>query len=70
MASFQPGQRVKVNDPALAELQAIFKKALGENPPPNNEGVVADDQYDDAFVLINFDDGGAAPYPVEMVEAL
>lgn len=69
---FKPGQRVKVNDPGLAELAAIFKEATGEDPPPNNEGVVADDQYEDLSdsIIINFDDGVAAPYPVEMIEAL
>lgn len=55
------GDRVAVDDPALAELRRIMREATGEEPPPNNEGVV-DEVWGDRL-LINFDDGGGAPYP-------
>lgn len=61
-----PGDRVAVHDPALEEVQRIFRDATGEEPAPNNQGVV-DRIYADGTVLINFDDGGAAPYPANEV---
>ena len=56
------GDRVAVDDPALAKLAEIMRDAAGEEPPPNNEGVV-DEVRGDGTLIINFDDGGAAPYP-------
>ena len=62
MGQLRPGDRVAVDDPALAELQRIFRDALGEEPAPNNEGTV-EQAWDDGTLLIFFDDGGSAPYP-------
>lgn len=59
--TFKPGDRVAVHDPALEQLQAIMRSATDEEPPPNNIGTV--DEVDGDRVLINFDDGGCAPYP-------
>ncbi len=55
------GDRVAVDDPALAGIDAIFR-AAGEDPAPNNEGVV-ESVRDDGTLLIVFDDHGSAPYP-------
>lgn len=69
--SYAPGERVYVTDPGLAQLRAIMRRATGQEPPPNHHGTVADDPWDDPeTVLINFDDGGAAPYPLHEVRRL
>jgi len=60
--SFAPGDRVAVDDPALAQLRRIYSDATGTEPAPNNEGVV-NEVSDDGTLIINFDDGGCAPYP-------
>ncbi len=59
------GDRVAVDDAALADLRRIMRDATGAEPPPNNEGVVDQVWARDGQVtyVINFDDGGAAPYP-------
>ncbi len=59
------GDRVAVTDAALAELQRIMREATGEEPPPNNEGVVDQVWASDGQItyVINFDDGVGAPYP-------
>ena len=59
-AHFKPGDRVAVDDPALAELRAIMREH-GHEPDPNNEGVV--DEVRGDTLLIIFDDGQGAPYP-------
>jgi hypothetical protein len=59
--AFQAGDRVAVDDSALAELRAIFRDATGKEPPPNNVGTV--DEVHGDTLLIDFDDGGCAPYP-------
>lgn len=56
-----------VTDPALAELRAIFARATGEEKP-NNHGTVEEVWGD--RILIVFDDGGSAPYPLAEVRAL
>lgn len=64
-----PGDRVAVDDPALAELAEIFRAASGgEEPPANNEGTVESVHGDQ--VLIDFDDGGSAPYPLADVRRI
>lgn len=67
MTDFKPGDRVLVTDPALAQLRAIMASS-GEvdDVLPNHHGTVADDaDTGNGTVLINFDGGGCAPYPVE-----
>lgn len=59
-----------VTDPALAQLRSIMA-AAGEKPAPNHHGTVAEDaDLGNGIVLINFDDGGAAPYPIAEVQRL
>jgi hypothetical protein len=58
---FEPGDRVAVDDPALADLRRIMEK-YGEPAKPNHHGTV--DEVDGDTVFILFDDGGCAPYPV------
>lgn len=67
MTKFVPGDRVKVNDPFLAQLKHIAEQS-GEEMPPNNTGTVYKVNGDE--VIINFDDGCGAPYPVSDVELL
>ena len=67
--TFKPGDRVKVNDPGLAELRRIFAEAMQTEPVPNNTGIV--DHVGDEYVYITFDDSGQmAPYPIDEVESL
>lgn len=61
--SFKVGDRVAVNDPALAQLRAIMEK-YGHEAPPNNVGVI--DRIRDGVAEIIFDDSGqCAPYPLD-----
>jgi hypothetical protein len=57
----EAGDRVAVDDPALAHVRDIMR-AAGEYTAPNNEGTV-ERVYEDGTLLIVFDDGGSAPYP-------
>ena len=64
-AAFKPGDRVYVDDPGLEALRDIMARATGRPAPDNHRGTVSDEEWDDdATVLINFDDGIGAPYPV------
>jgi hypothetical protein len=65
----KPGDRVRVNDPALEQLADIFRKATGDEPVPNNVGVV-DEVFKDTVVVIFDDSGQAAPYSLAEVEVL
>lgn len=68
---FKPGDRVFVTDPGLAQLRAIMRQATGKEPAPNHHGTVSDETWDDPMtVLIDFDDGGGAPYPLHEVRHL
>ncbi len=66
--AFKLGDRVYVTDAGLAKLRQFMRNATGEEPAPNHHGTV-DDLWPDS-VLINFDDGGAAPYPYSEVRHL
>ena len=73
----RPGDRVRVVDPALDALAAIFREATGEEPPPNNVGTVEEIHPAEAgvcveaMVVICFDDGeSSAPYPLSEVEVI
>lgn len=68
MTSFQPGDRVYVTDPALARMRAIMRSA-GLDPKPNHHGTV-EEIWESGDILINFDDGVGAPYPVAEVRHL
>ena len=68
MSDFKPGDRVYVTDPALAELRAIMSR-FGHDAEPNHHGTV-EEVWDSGSVLINFDDGGGAPYPLAEVRHL
>lgn len=68
MNALNVGDRVQVNDPGLAQLRAIMRRATGQEPAPNHHGTISavwDEDY-----LIDFDDGGAAPYPFADVSRL
>jgi len=65
-ATFNPGDRVYVTDPALAQLREIMRRATGVEPMPNHHGTV-EEVWDSGNILIYFDDGGGAPYPVNEV---
>lgn len=69
MSTFKPGDRVYVTDPALAQLRAIMRNATGQEPSPNHHGTV-EEVWDGESVLIYFDDGVGAPYPVDEVRHL
>ncbi len=62
------GDQVAVDDPELAQLAEILA-AAGEEPAPNNEGVIGG-VYEDGSLLIVFDDGVAAPYPATAVRRI
>jgi len=65
-----PGTRVWVYDEGLIALNEIMGYPT-EGPAPNNVGTVSEDNdlYPDS-VLINFDDGGSAPYSPDAVFVL
>jgi len=73
-APLKVGDRVYVNDPGLAQLREILRRATGTEPPPNHHGIV-DAFWDDdeRTVLITFDvdgvvgAGSSAPYPIDDV---
>ena len=69
MVEFQPGDRVYVTDPALAQLREIMRSATGEEPKPNHHGTV-EEVWDSGSILIYFDDGVGAPYPADEVRHL
>ncbi len=68
----QVGDRVAVDDAGLAELRRIMRDATGEEPPPNNEGVIEQVWARDGNVtcLIEFDNGGGAPYPASEIRRI
>lgn len=66
--AFKPGDRVQVIDVGLARLREIMRSSTGEEPPPNHHGSVYRVEGDE--ILINFDDGGCAPYPRQEVRPL
>lgn len=68
MGEVKRGDRVYVDDAALADLRRIMREATGEDPPPNHHGTVED--VTEGQVLIVFDDGQGAPYPPEQVHRL
>ena len=68
-AGFKAGDRVYVTDPALAQLRAIMRNATGVDPKPNHHGTV-EEVWGNHSVLIYFDDGGGAPYPIAEVRHL
>lgn len=71
----QPGDRVWVYDEGLVALNRIMGYPT-EGPAPNNTGTVASDEdgqdiyADSGSILINFDDGISAPYPLDVVHLL
>jgi hypothetical protein len=67
---FSAGDRVYVIDPGLAQLREIMRSATGTEPKPNHHGTVEEIWEGGSTILINFDDGVAAPYPVEQVRRL
>ena len=68
--AFKPGDRVYVTDPGLAQLRAIMRQ-YGHDAKPNHHGTVSDEPWDEpGTVLIDFDDGGGAPYPLHEVRHL
>lgn len=71
MSIFRPGQRVLVTDPALKAMREILRARMpaGKEMAPNHHGTV-ESVWDDGTVLINFDDGGCAPYPDAEVRLL
>lgn len=67
MSDLRPGTRVWVYDEGLIALNEIMGLPT-EGPAPNNTGTVSEDSdlYPES-VLINFDEGGSAPYPPDAV---
>jgi hypothetical protein len=47
-----------------------MKQVTGEEPSPNHHGTVEEIWDNGNTLLIYFDDGGGAPYPVEDVRHL
>ena len=68
--TFEPGDRVYVTDPALARLRDVMRQATGTEPKPNHHGTVNEIWDDGDTILIYFDDGAGAPYPVDQVRHL
>lgn len=61
MSDFTKGDRVWVNDPALAAMREIMSR-YGHEAKPNHYGTV-EEVWDSGDILIHFDDGVGAPYP-------
>ena len=70
MLRLKKGDRVSVNDPVLAQLRAIMRQATGQEPKPNHIGTIEDPAFGQGEVLIYFDDGSSAPYPVDQCTVL
>lgn len=70
MTPFKPGDRVFVIDAGLQQLREIMHRATGKPPTPNHHGTVEEYWSDSETVLIDFDDGGSAPYPIADVRHL
>lgn len=69
--TFKPGDRVYVIDAGLASLRKIMRDATGREPAPNHHGTVSAGPWESpGSVLIEFDEGGAAPYPTGDVRRL
>ena len=67
MLQFSPGDRVSVRDPFLARIRQIMIDTTG-SAEPNNTGTV--ERVEGNEVIINFDDGCAAPYKDYEVDLL
>lgn len=61
------GDRVFVTDPGLEAIRKIL--ARPDAPAPNNHHGTVNTVYRDS-ILIDFDDGGCAPYPPNLVSVL
>ncbi len=70
MSDLTIGQRVYVLDQGLAELRSIMLRATGSQPKPNHHGNNAELWDEGQTVLIDFDDGAAAPYPAAQARPL
>lgn len=68
--TFARGNRVYVTDQGLAKLREIMRSATGAEPKPNHHGTVEEVWDDGNTILIYFDDGVGAPYPVDEVRHL
>lgn len=68
-APFKKGDRVYVVDAGLAAIRDIMRRATGQEPEPNHHGTV-EEVWDNEDILIYFDDGVGAPYPVTDVRHL
>jgi hypothetical protein len=61
------GDRVRVDDEGLHRLRELMR-SFGRAVPPNHHGTISE-VWEDSY-LIDFDDGGAAPYPFSDVHPL
>lgn len=66
--AYRRGDRVEVTDKALERLRTLMREATGEEPKPNHRGYVRQVWTDG--LLIDFDDGVCAPYPLDVVRPL
>ena len=66
--AFRKGDRVYVTDPYLAQMREIMSRN-GQEAAPNHHGTV-EEVWDSGDVLIHFDDGVGAPYPLRQVRHL
>jgi hypothetical protein len=76
MSDFKIGDRVYVIDPGLEMLREIMEKATGSAAPNHYGNVSAEndetymDEARDEMLLIDFDDGICAPYPISDIRHL
>lgn len=70
MTTFEPGERVYVDNAGYDALHHFMRTAFRTEPTPVNRGVVAEIR-DDGHVVVTFDDDGtSAPYPASQVHHL
>lgn len=72
--ALQAGDRVYVDDPALAQLRAIVNGMTGEEPEPNHHGTIDHIVDGWAYIIFDSDEGEAmgtcAPYSLCQVHPL
>lgn len=66
--SYRRGDRVEVSDKALERLRERLREATGQEPRANHRGYVRQVWKDG--LLIDFDDGVCAPYPLDVCKPL
>lgn len=69
MSDVHVNARVEVQDPGLAELRAIMRRATRSDPPANHIGTVEEISGDLAYILFD-DTKQLSPYPLDQLRVI